>query len=567
MESSQEPEEGSPAQKEEINSHDTLDVQQSPSGAIGGGAGTTILRWDNQTLALNRQLFLGERTMTVQDHYLENERQKENEIANTTPETSVSALVVPCLKNLNRVVSADLSSFESEVAPALWKDEMGRLRVWAANIGAHKTGQSSLDHRLRDSSHIREQTVRLLGRLQRIIEDIDDALNHTVEDDDFSDISEQSDDEDKLTEMQSIYQALRDTINNLFQLSMVIRQPAQHDRLLGTKRSDASFYEHFDRQHVMGKYPEVGEEILNRLGLAISQRRAVLRYRERHRMKLGQGLSSAIEDEEEGKSAKLSDTVATTFIEVSPATKDEWESQTVASKTSYAATLLNGAEGATLPKPPKGSANGAPFECPFCFTIITIGNRSAWARHIFNDLMPYLCIFPECSTPHKLYESRREWFAHLHDRHSIQDNPDTSTDCPLCLASIPGGKQLERHVGRHLEELALFALPRSDEDDGDPFDSDEEQGQSENSLKHNVSDEQPSVNGSESGAEDTPASTAIVPEEKKSTSDQQPLNEKSLTVKGIITHVLVSIEKSRRDLTGWRDRIDLKQRISNVWNG
>lgn len=564
MENSQEPEGRSPVQKDETNPRATLDLQQSPPEAIGGGTGTTILRWDNQTLALNRQLFLGERAVPSQN--LDTEEEKEKEVTSTKPETSVSTLVIPCLQNLNRVVSADLSSFESEVAPALWKDEMGRLRVWAANIGAHKTGQSSLDHRLRDASHIREQAVRVLGRLQRIIEDIDDALNHTVEHDDFSDISEQSDDEDSLTEMQSIYQALRDTINNLFQLSMVIRQPAQHDRLVGTKRSDASFYEHFDRQHVMGKYPEVGEEILNRLGLAISQRRAVLRYRERHRMKLGQGLNSAIEDEEEEKSAKLSDTVATTFIDVSPATKDEWESQTVASKTSYAATLINGSGGATLPNPPKSSVNGAPFECPYCFTIITIQNRSAWARHIFNDLMPYLCIFPECSTPHKLYESRREWFGHLQEQHSVQDGPDTKMDCPLCLASIPGGKQLERHIGRHLEELALFALPRSDEDDEDPFSSDEEQGQSENSLDHDVSVERPSVNGSEPDDEDDPAFAEIEQEEKKSMCNQQPLNEKSLTDKGIITHVLVSIETSRRGLTGWRDEIALKYRISVVWN-
>jgi hypothetical protein len=40
-------------------------------------------------------------------------------------------------------------------------------------------------------------------------------------------------------------------------------------------------------------------------------------------------------------------------------------------------------------------------------------------------------------------------------------------DCKLCLSSFSSGKQLERHVGRHLEELALFALPRSDDPDED----------------------------------------------------------------------------------------------------
>jgi hypothetical protein len=384
--------------------------------------------------------------------------------APSTSTTNISSVVVQCLRNLGQLVSEDLSSFESEVSPALWKDELGRLRVWAANIGAHQTGQSSLDHRLRDASHIKEQTLRVLQRLQRTTEDINDVLHHSPEDDDFSDLSGDEDDGEHQTEIQSIYRALRDTINNLFQMSMVIRQPAQHDRLLGTKRSDAVFNEHFDRLHVMAKYPQAGEDIQNRLGLAISQRRAVMRYRERHRTKLGQGLNQVIEDQADGQSAKLSDTVATEFVEASPAAKDDWELQTVASQTSYAQTILNGAGGSILPPPPKGSTDGAPFECPYCFVIITIANRREWARHVFNDLMPYLCIYPGCPTPHRLYESRREWFSHLQSQHSISDSPGIHVDCPLCLSSVPTGKQLERHVGRHLEELALFALPRSEED-------------------------------------------------------------------------------------------------------
>ncbi|KAJ5488171.1 Zinc finger C2H2 [Penicillium expansum] len=366
-----------------------------------------------------------------------------------TSTINISSVVVHCLKDLSRLVSEDLSSFASEVPPALWKDELGRLRVWAANIGAHQTGQSSLDHRLRDASHIKEQTLRVLQRLQRTTEDINDVLHHSPEDDDFSDLSGDEDQDDHQTEMQSIYHALRDTINNLFQMSTVIRQPAQHDRLLGTKRSDAVFYEQFDEQHVSAKYPQAGEDIWKRLGLAISQRRAVMRYRERHRTKLGQGLNQVIEDQTEGQSAILSETVATEFVEVPPAAKDNLELLTLRF------SLL----------PPKDSADGAPFECPYCFVIITITNRRAWARHVFNDLMPYLCIFPNCPTPHRMYESRREWFSHLQGQHSICESPGVHVDCQLCLSSLPSGKQLERHVGRHLEELALFALPRSEEDD------------------------------------------------------------------------------------------------------
>ncbi|KAJ5697544.1 Zinc finger C2H2 [Penicillium malachiteum] len=348
--------------------------------------------------------------------------------------TNISSIVVRCLRNLNQLVSEDLSSFESEVPQALWKDELGRLRVWAANIGAHQTGQSSLDYRLRDASHIKNQIIRILQRLQRLTEDIYDVLHSSLEDDDFLDLSGNEGDDEPETEIQSIYHALRDTINNLFQMSMTIRTPAQHDRLIHTKRSDAVFYEHFDRQHVTAKYPEAKEDILNRLGLAISQRRAVMRYRERHHAKLGQGL-----DKLPPNSWKF----------IPPSATDDWESQTVASQTSYAQTILHGSEGMVLPPPPKDAADGASFECPYCFLIITIANRKAWARHFFNDLLPYLCVFPNCPSPHRLYESRREWFSHIQNQHSISSDGAAGN-------------------------LALFALPRSEEDaDGPPNSSDE----------------------------------------------------------------------------------------------
>ncbi|KAJ5629739.1 Zinc finger C2H2 [Penicillium herquei] len=394
--------------------------------------------------------------------------------------TNISPIVVRCLRSLNQLVTEDLSSFDSEVPQALWKDELGRLRVWAANIGAHQTGQSSLDYRLRDASHIKNQIIRILQRLQRLTEDIHDVLHNSLEDDDFLDLSGDESDDEPETEIQSIYHALRDTINNLFQMSMTIRTPAQHDRLIYTKRSDAVFYEHFDRQHVTAKYPEAKEDLLNRLGLAISQRRAVMRYRERHHAKLGQGLDKVIDD---GQSNKLSDTVATEFVEISPSATDEWESQTVTSQTSYAQTILHGSEGMVLPPPPKDAADGASFECPYCFLIITIANRKAWARHVFNDLLPYLCVFPNCPSPHRLYESRREWFSHIQSQHSISsDGAAGNVSCPLCMSSVSSGKHLERHIGRHLEELALFALPRSEEDDDGPPNSSDESSDGDESI-------------------------------------------------------------------------------------
>jgi hypothetical protein len=42
------------------------------------------------------------------------------------------------------------------------RDEFGRFRVWSGNIGAMQKGTASLDHRLRESSNVREEVMKLL---------------------------------------------------------------------------------------------------------------------------------------------------------------------------------------------------------------------------------------------------------------------------------------------------------------------------------------------------------------------------------------------------------------------
>ena len=165
---------------------------------------------------------------------------RNDELATMT--TSISSILVACLKRFNGLTAdTKLKAWSSEVPPDSWADELGRLRVWAANIGAHQTGQSSLDYRLRDASHIRAQTFKLLERLQRTLDDAEAFLAGAAEDDD-----DFSADEDEETELQQIQTSVVDTIDCLFQLSMIIRRPAQHDRLLGTKKFDAVVFEPYD---------------------------------------------------------------------------------------------------------------------------------------------------------------------------------------------------------------------------------------------------------------------------------------------------------------------------------
>src|SRR5438552_3752604 len=127
---------------------------------------------------------------------------------------SISSLLVDCLSLFNALVAReDLTAHDAEVPTSLWMDELGRLRVWAANIGAHQTGQSSLDYRLRDASHIKDQVIRLLESLQRSLVDLQEVLDESP-----AEAENELTDDENTTEFEQIYNGLVELINSLFQM-------------------------------------------------------------------------------------------------------------------------------------------------------------------------------------------------------------------------------------------------------------------------------------------------------------------------------------------------------------
>lgn len=166
-----------------------------------------------------------------------------------------------------------------------------------------------------------------------------------------------------------------------------------------------------------------------------------------------------------------------------------------------------------IPPPPVASLEGKEFECPYCYTICRFlsseswQQRKEWRRHVLRDLQPYICTFGGCSEANTLFERRRDWIAHELQSHrnewccntpghqaydsrkeftshmkrqhmgSVEmDRLDSLADmvarpalsmkfsCPLrCSEDFNDLSidRLERHVGRHLEIIATFALPSS----------------------------------------------------------------------------------------------------------
>lgn len=72
---------------------------------------------------------------------------------------------------LHKALQSAKSDSRSQIPLTCVTDQHGRFNVWAGNIGAHQHGRSSLDHRLRDASQIREEFVKVLQYLKETLDD------------------------------------------------------------------------------------------------------------------------------------------------------------------------------------------------------------------------------------------------------------------------------------------------------------------------------------------------------------------------------------------------------------
>ncbi|KAL8877013.1 MAG: hypothetical protein Q9198_004891, partial [Flavoplaca austrocitrina] len=374
-------------------------------------------------------------------------------------------------------------------------DELGRLRIWAANVGAHQTNQSSLDYRLRDSSHIREQIVKLLDKLMKRLHEAGNAINGEGDDLEDSEVESLdgsiSDDEGLQTDVYHLQSSVATLITCLFQMSMLVRKPAQHGIRIGSREIDVAAFETFDKNHVRDKYPKAEDFIVSRLGSGLTRRRKYLKYRERHALKLKQGINAVAEVNDDANSGiELSETLATDVQDWNVQSDDN-ASQSGFSQTSYAPTLKSGGH-ISIPPRPRSSRGGAPFECPYCYFIIMASSERSWHGHVFQDLQPYVCLEQTCSTPQKLYTTRHEWVHHTNTMHRSEellvagsDKQEKGGSCILCKKPQKTRPQYDRHVARHLQELALFVLPRNDEEsDGDePATNSESEGSFKNEMR------------------------------------------------------------------------------------
>ncbi|KAJ9606165.1 hypothetical protein H2200_009126 [Cladophialophora chaetospira] len=261
--------------------------------------------------------------------------------------------------------------------------------------------------------------------------------------------------------------------------------------------------------NVKDKFPRAVQELVRRLGEANWQRHERLRSIQAH------GPSSEPVIIRDAKSlfrpvSQFQDSALGSSIRT-----QSQRAESNASHSSFVSSTADQEKGHfRVPPLPKGASYEETFVCPYCCGAVSkIKNRIDWKLHVFGDLNAYICTSGSCSLV--TFPSRKSWYEHEKTAHltirSLQcqlcvktfENSDDflrhadsahgmtldtvnlktaalsvatvsrlkqveTLICPLCLE---GGwfkhREYSTHLGRHLEEIALAALPPGNDDEED----------------------------------------------------------------------------------------------------
>ncbi|OBT70030.1 hypothetical protein VE03_00659 [Pseudogymnoascus sp. 23342-1-I1] len=412
------------------------------------------------------------------------------------------------------------------------QDSRVKFKAWGTSIAAFRQWHfpTSLDFRLRDAHEIRS---RLLEILEYLLEYLNDAseiiLGNEPNQAGSDDMSTDSDSENELEEnasgdalnpaqvtsyLQELCMAICSSNGSLMKLSMLIRESSNRDDYFKAASRYSTWEPSPFISHVRERYGSAKGNsgwLVERLGKAIMRRRQFLTYREEHHGKLtgnwGEDLDEVIE-EKGPDSLKLAKTVAstraTTFIVDGNAPKNDVidPAGSFGSQTSYEATEFEGDGTAptklTVPPPPKWAfpnvpfEYGEPFQCPYCYTEQEVKSKAAWKKHIFRDLKPYMlensqlkALLLQSEEPVDKIRPNAcplcdEWESDLN--HLNQDAKRLHLNEGKVMEPYGTLKQFRRHLGRHMEQLALFALPIKPGDDLEDDSADEADGNESESL-------------------------------------------------------------------------------------
>ncbi|EJT69699.1 hypothetical protein GGTG_12582 [Gaeumannomyces tritici R3-111a-1] len=359
-----------------------------------------------------------------------------------------------------RAISKEREALNGGEAYTSLERSYGRLRLWS---DGHGIAAGKFDEVFDRSKGLRYTILKLLTRLIplaltghgtsapalskgiHLLRELQDVVQ-SVQSDDFSDSSSADLSSDTIgdviedlkidtTCLADLDHLLKDPI-----LEIDIEQAAPADRLLDWHPD--SVYSH----KIGARFPQADVSLVEWLGKA-----NYLRYlRCQHARETCESAATYV------AAPAQSETASSKF-------NDSGLGSSLPSTTSYAETVMSyggrGSQSVKIPPLTAEAKAGVPFSCTACGKVVSITSNSMWKKHLFEDLRPWLCLDMACPSSQSPFETRQDWASHLALDHKL-DPEWASFSCQLCLEPTGSGRlAITKHLGAHLEEVSLAAIP------------------------------------------------------------------------------------------------------------
>ncbi|KAM6530348.1 hypothetical protein FALCPG4_008471 [Fusarium falciforme] len=394
----------------------------------------------------------------------QNERQHSGP-AQEPDEKSAVARLTAALDTLFReivVILSDKGKFPRDIFISLDRSR-SCFSLWS---DGHGVASGSLDDKLQRSRKLRQATMKTLFHLSSTLIDrlvpvahisnpktkgLCDQVSNILEEVNFShvadDSSSDSTSEYSTADVHELAEDLKTDVDCLIELDQMIQDPAT-DPEPEMAEADVSLSSWAPHQVFANKiehrFPGADAKLFSSLGMVNYQR-----Y-----------LRCQIERDRNQVHAEQPEQV----VEVNTGSKfhDSGLGSSLNPASSYAETIMSYRDGnrsIRIPPLPKEAKRGEAFPCVACGRSVIITTNSQWKCHLYIDLQPYVCLDPSCQRSDSTFSNRANWLQHLALDHGMEPTWE-QIKCPLCGDEVgPGKIAITTHLGRHLEEISLSALP------------------------------------------------------------------------------------------------------------
>ncbi|KAK8021595.1 hypothetical protein PG990_006733 [Apiospora arundinis] len=140
--------------------------------------------------------------------------------------------------NLARLLENGPEQHRNKISVKQVENEAARLKVWAGNLGALRTGHAALDHRLRDSTAMRDAIIKTLDKIEDVLRTscmivkgdrvpLEDAVDDCSDADEYDDSADSDGSSGAQIDSELVFNLteITDLLSELHRLSFRIRNP------------------------------------------------------------------------------------------------------------------------------------------------------------------------------------------------------------------------------------------------------------------------------------------------------------------------------------------------------